>query len=60
MWTDLKGKVTKDIWGNQYVVTFTCETTRWTWVGFMKRKSEAKDQYLKFLKWIKLEKLKVE
>ena len=60
VWTDLKGKVTKDIWGNQYVVTFTCETTRWTWVGFMKRKSEAKDQYLKFLKWVKLEKFKVE
>jgi len=49
VWTDLKGKVTKDIWSNQYIITFTCEATRWTWVGFMKRKSEAKDQYLKFL-----------
>jgi hypothetical protein len=60
VWTDLKGKVTKDIWGNQYVVTFTCEALRWTWVGFMKLKSEAKDQYLKFLKWVKLEGHKVE
>jgi len=60
VWTDLKGKVTKDIWGNQYIITFTCEATRWTWVGFMKRKSEAKDHYLKFLKWVKLEGFKTE
>jgi hypothetical protein len=60
VWTDLKGKVKKDIWGNQYVITFTCEATRWTWVGFMRRKSEAKDQYQKFLKWVKLEGHKVE
>ena len=60
VWTDLKGKVTKDIWGNQYIITFTCEATRWTWVGFMKLKSEAKDQYSKFLKWVKLEGYKVE
>ena len=60
VWTDLKGKLTKDIWGNQYIITFTCEATRWTWVGFMKRKSEAKDQYLKFLKWAKLEGHKVD
>ena len=59
VWTDLKGKVTKDIWGNQYMITFTCEALRWTWVGFMKHKSEAKDQYLKFLRWVKLEGHKV-
>ena len=34
-WTDLKGAVDADFFGNRYLITFTCEVTRWSWVGFM-------------------------
>ena len=35
IWSDVKGKVRpKDFWGNQYVVTFTYEKTRWVYVDF--------------------------
>ena len=53
-WTDLKGKVDRDFWGNQYIITFTCEVTRWSWVGFMKKKSHAKDMYQEFIEWVRL------
>jgi len=52
VWTDLKGKVVKDFWGNQYMITFTCEVNRWTCVYFMKKKSEAKVRLREFLKWV--------
>ena len=54
VWTDLKGKVDKDFWGNQYIITFTCEVTRWTLVGFIKKKSDAKDVYKKVIEWTQL------
>jgi hypothetical protein len=53
VWTDVKGKVDKDFWGNQYVITFTCEVTRWTCVYFCQRKSQAKDRLREFLQWVK-------
>ena len=31
VWTDLEEKVCKDFWGNQYIVTFTYEFTRYTY-----------------------------
>ena len=56
VWTDVKGKVSpKDWWGSQYIVTFTCEKTRWTYVDFAKKKSEIKDKYAQFLQWTKLQ-----
>ena len=53
VWTDLKGKLLKDFWGNEYLVTFTCEVTRWTCVYFCQKKSQVKDRFLEFLSWVK-------
>ena len=44
VWTDIKGKTVRDFWGNQYIITFTCEVTRFTAVYFCQRKSQAKDR----------------
>ena len=60
VWTDLKGKVSKDFFGNQYMVTFTCEVTRWTCVYFAKTKSDVKKSYREFLQWVALRGHKVE
>ena len=55
VWTDVKGKVRpKDHWGNQYIVTFTCEKTRWVYVDFARKKSDIKEAYKTFLEWVKL------
>jgi hypothetical protein len=51
--TDVKGKLIKDFWGNEYMVTFTCEVTRWTCVYFCQRKSQVKDRFQEFLAWVK-------
>jgi len=53
VWTDLKGKLLKDFWGNEYLVTFTCEVTRWTCVYFCQKKSQVKEKFLEFLNWVK-------
>ena len=53
VWTDVKGKLLRDLWGNEYMVTFTCEVTRWTCVYFCKRKSEVVDRFREFLSWVK-------
>ena len=60
VWTDLKGKVSKDFFGNQHIVTFTCEVSRWSCVYFIKRKSDAKKAYVEFLQWVSLRGYKVE
>ena len=60
VWTDLKGKVCRDFFGNQHLVTFTCEVTRWTCIYFMKNKSDTKKCYKEFLQWVKLQGYKVE
>lgn len=52
VWTDLKGKVSKDLYGNKYLITFTCDHTRFTRVYFMKRKSEAVDKLRLYLGWV--------
>ena len=51
VWTDLKGKVVPDLWGNCYLVTFTCEVTRWTCVYVCKQKSEVVNRFKEFLRW---------
>ena len=38
VWTDVKGKVDADFWGNRYVITFSCEVTRWVYVAFCQYK----------------------
>ena len=53
VWTDVKGKLLKDFWGNEYMVTFTCEVTRWTCVYFCQRKSQVKERFVEFLAWVK-------
>ena len=55
VWTDLKGKVCKDFWGNQYMVTFTDELTRYSYVAFCQRKSQVKERFVEFLNWVKLQ-----
>ena len=60
VWTDLKGKVCRDFFGNQHMITFTCEVTRWTCVYFAKNKSDVKAKYKDFLKWVELQGYKVE
>jgi len=54
VWCDLKGKVDRDFWGNRYICTWTCESTRWSYVSFMTNKSDAKKEYIKFIEWTKL------
>ena len=60
IWTDLKGKVCRDFWGNQYIVTFTCEVSRWSIPYFAKSKSDVKKCYSDFLKDVELMGHKVE
>ena len=52
VWTDLKGKLKADFWGNRYMVTFTCELTRWTVVYFCKYKSDVRHKLVEFLRWV--------
>mmetsp|Transcript_10394 Transcript_10394/g.13616 ORF Transcript_10394/g.13616 Transcript_10394/m.13616 type:complete len:214 (+) Transcript_10394:1527-2168(+) len=59
VWT-VKGELPKDLWGNRYMVSFTCEVTRWSQIYFMKHKSEVKDKLKLFLNWVKKRKWKVE
>jgi hypothetical protein len=47
--TDVKGKVTPDFWGNVFMVTFTCELTRWSMVYFCKQKSQVEDRFKEYL-----------
>lgn len=54
VWSDVKGELPRDMNGNKYMVTFTCEVTRWCCVYFMKRKSEVKTHLRSFLKWLKM------
>jgi hypothetical protein len=54
IWTDLKGKVCRDFWGNQYIVTFTCKVSRWSFPYFAKSKSDVKKCYSDFLKDVEL------
>ena len=54
VWCDLKGKVDRDFWGNRYICTWTCESTRWSYVSFMAKKSDAKKEYVKFIEWTRL------
>ena len=60
VWCDLKGKVGRDFWGNRYICTWTCESTRWSYVSFMTNKSDAKKEYIKFIEWIKLQGFEIE
>ena len=52
VWTDLKGKLAADFWRNRYLVTFTCESTRWSCVYYCKRKSDVKLKFIEFLDWV--------
>jgi hypothetical protein len=52
--SDVKGKLKADFWGNRYLVTFTCEVTRWTAVYFCRWKSQVVDRFKDFLQWVKL------
>jgi len=46
VWADVKGKVRrKGHWGSQYIVTFTCEKTRWVYVDFARKKSDIKEAH---------------
>ena len=51
--TDVKGKVMPDFWGKVFMVTFTCELTRWSMVYFCKQKSQVKDRFKEYLEWVK-------
>jgi len=55
VWTDVKGKVIPDLYGNRYMITFTCEVKRWTCVYFMKHKHEAKLRFKEFLQWCRIQ-----
>jgi hypothetical protein len=60
VWTDLKGQLPKDLWGNRYMITFTCEVTRWSQIYFIKNKTDVKEKLELFLTWIKKKGWKVE
>ena len=55
VWTDVKGKLEPDFWGNQYFVSFTCEVTRFTVVYVCRLKSDVKTQFESYLEWVKLQ-----
>ena len=59
VFSDLKGKLKPDFWGNQYVITFTCEVTRWTVVRYCSHKSKTIDCFRDFLSWVKVRNWKV-
>ena len=52
IWTDVKGKVEPDLWGNRYLVVFICEATRWISVYFTRRKSLVKRVFKEFITWV--------
>jgi hypothetical protein len=53
VWTDVKGKMKPDFWGNRYMVTFTCEATRFTVAYACRYKSDVKTHFLEFLEAVK-------
>jgi hypothetical protein len=55
VYSDVKGKLKSDFYGNRYMVIFTCEVTRWTAVYFCRKKSQVVDRFGDFLKWVKLQ-----
>jgi hypothetical protein len=55
VYSDVKGKLKSDFYGNRYMVIFTCEVTRWTAVYFCRKKSQVVDRFEDFLKWVKLQ-----
>lgn len=52
-WSDVKGPMKKDFFGNKYLVIFTCEETRYTAVCFCKRKKEVSERFRDFDTWVK-------
>ena len=60
VWSDVKGPLKADFWGNQYMVTFTCEVTRWTVVAFCKHKDQILDAFERLLKWCEIRGWRVE
>ena len=53
VWTDVKGKLKPDFFGNQYFVTFTCEATRYI-VGYAcRQKSDVKTHFQAYLEVVK-------
>jgi hypothetical protein len=54
VYSDVKGKMKADFFGNRYMVVFACEVTRWTAVYFCRKKSQVVDRFGDFLKWVKL------
>ena len=59
IYSDVKGKLKKDFFGNKYMVTFTCEYTRWTAVYFCRRKSEVVERFADFLVWVRTQRYDV-
>jgi transposase InsO family protein len=53
VWSDVKGPIDKDCFGNQYFVTFVCDVTRFCLVYPIKRKSEVILQFKRFLEWVR-------
>ena len=53
IWSDVKGPIMKDFWGNKYFVTFTCDQTRYTVVFVMRRKSEVLSMFNDFNEWVR-------
>lgn len=59
VFSDIKGKLKGDFWGNRYLVVFACEVTRWTAVYFCRKKSQVVDRFRDFLRWVALHDFKV-
>jgi hypothetical protein len=53
-WSDVKGPVKADFYGNRYIVTFTCELTRYTCVYFCKTKDEVSMRFKDCYNWAKV------
>lgn len=53
IWSDVKGPLKPDAWGNTYFVTFNDEHTRHSSVFFAKTKDEISERFEDFNKWVK-------
>jgi hypothetical protein len=52
IYSDVKGPLKPDFWGNKYFVTFNDEFSRWSAVYFCKTKDEVKSRFKDFILWV--------
>jgi len=59
VWSDVKGPMKSDFYGNKYMVTFNDEFSRYSTVYFCKTKDEVAARFEDFIIWVEKQKFKI-